>query len=459
MAIRNNKPAEADQRLGSLRARAGSTPGDGLKSMAKCVEAMFARKGGRTKEAIRLFAEAEALAIKADDAERLATALAHHALLEPERGHALALAALEALDSRPERAPSAQPFIEGEHPFLAASIGVRALLLATDPDGGKAYALVERVRNDRLLLALRGRDALLAATLPDDEHRTYVAARGRLKAARAEKEGVAAAARALRELAERLHELAPLALPRVPPLAEVQRALGEDEALLLMLADEYVTATVVVDRKGVVVAEHDPRDPLAAVAEAVRGKKRLLVALDGAMSIDAVPWEKGKALDAFDIRYVNSASGFLRQRRTAGAASGIASIGPVPAEFAARVAVLAGPNPVRMDLRHPQASSARPGPPVGAATVVVVRTRLERGPRVEGIGAVAAALHRRGAGEVVISLSGTPPAPLLALFFRNLLDRKMSAAVALREAKLWARGEGGLEDPRRWGDLVFYGAR
>jgi tetratricopeptide (TPR) repeat protein len=375
---------EAERRLVTLKGIAAGMPDDSLKAMAARADATFAAFRGRREDAIALFNDAFDLAAKGGDVPGQATALVHRAILEPAQGHAFVRKALGILDERPEEAPLPHPFVEGEHPRYACSIGVRALL---DSGGGaaEAYPLMERARLERLQLALRGREALLAAALPEDLHRDYVARRGRLREARVEGQGVEVeeAERGFRGMVARLRLEAPrtaaIAFPEPLPIERVQAALEEDEALLLFLADEYAQAVLLVDRGRAVLARPGKEKRLEPVAALLEGKRRIFVAPDDLLALETPA----------EVRYVPSATIFAMP---SGGGKGSLSVD----------------EPLRADLTHPQASTPQLGRRFDAAAVVLRDVTVARGPRpcVDGLSALVAGFWLGGADRVELDLDG-----------------------------------------------------
>jgi len=480
---------EAVRRLGVLVKMAETTPSDPLKSAAKTAEAIFEARRGEMEGALRCLGEAERLARQADDPLREATALVHRALLDPEHAVALVERALARLDERRIAGPEEHPLVEGHRPDYAASIGVSALLKR--PRGAaRAFGLVERARADRLLIALGGREALLAAKLPGALHRDYVAARGRLREARQERSGVEPAEAGFDGVVKRIRREAPavaaLAFPRAPSLAAVQQALRPDELLLVMLQDWYVTAIVAVDRNHAEL--HDAKDwnsPLQGLSGLLKGKRKLIIAPDGAATwrpLETARWKDGLVFDAFHCFYVSSAASFLAQRRSPPRVPGrgVVIVGRGPERFGApatrppkhRVAFFHLGRPMTFDLHQPQASGALGllREPFAADTVVVARGKAigRKWPRAEGVSAVVEALRLGGASEVVLSLPG-PAAPALlerfydgcfrgwVLTYPALVFLPLAPPAALREARSWARRQPEQQVQKGWAGLVYFG--
>ncbi|MHC4818858.1 MAG: CHAT domain-containing protein, partial [Planctomycetota bacterium] len=489
LLVQLNRTEEAVRRLGVLVKMAETTPSDPLKSTAKAAEAIFEARQGKMADALALLDEAERLARRAHDPLREATALVHRALLDPVHGADLAERALARLDARRIDGPQEHPLVEGHRPDYAASVGV-SVLLEQKGSAGRALAFMERARADRLLIALGGREALLAAQLPDPLHRDYVVARGRLREARRERAGVASAEAAFDAIVARIRKSAPavaaLAFPRAMALKEVQRALRPDELLLVMLQDWYVTAVIAVDKQH--AALHDAREwgtPLDGIADRLKGKRNLIVAPDGAATwrpLESARWKNGLVFDAFQCFYVSSAASFVAQRRAPPAppGKGVTVVGQGPARFgapaatpvASRAAFLHFGRRQAFDLQHPQASDA-----LGllqrrwaADTVVVARGHAlnRKWPRAEGVSAVVEALRLGGASRVVVSLNGPAVPALLDRFYFDclwgvaipwptLVFLPLSPPAALREARGWARRQPQEEISGGWTGLVYFG--
>lgn len=480
---------EAVRRLGVLLKMAETTPSDPLKSTAKAAEAIFEARRGKLAEAMECLDEAERLARGAHDPLREATALVHRALLDPEHGADLAERALARLDARRVDGPEEHPLIEGHRPDYAASVGVSALL-GRKGSAGRALAFMERARADRLLIALGGREALLAAQLPRRLHKDYVAARGRLREARQERAGVAPAEAAFDAIVARIRKAHPqaaaLAFPRPTALPDVQRALRPDELMLVILQDWYVTAVMAIDSRHAEL--HDAADwktPLDGIGKLLAGKRKLIVAPDGAATwrpLESAPWKGGLVFDTFRCFYVSSAASFVAQRSAPPAArgKGVAVVGQGPARFGApaatppafRVAFLHCGRTLTFDLQHPQASGG-----LGllrrrwaADTVVIARGHADnrQWPRAEGVSAVVEALRLAGASRVVVSLPGPAAPALLERFYDGCLWGvalpgpvwalvPWPPADALYAAKRWARGQAGGPAADGWSGLVYFG--
>jgi len=402
---------EALQRAQILGAVAQGTPSDALKSLARCVDGVYEAEVGRPKEAARFFAEAQELAARSGDVGREATALLMLALLDVDKAPELVDRALALLDARRTMAPERHPFVQGELPSFPASIGVRALV-ETKGDAARALAWIERARAERLQLALRGRAAILDATLPPVLLHAYIDARGRLMEARVSKQGVAEAESAFDAVVARIHGVAPaasdLAFPRRVELERVQAALREDEVLLVMLDDPYARhAVVAVTRTQAALRTFDPQDPLAAVAEFLEGKRNLLVAPDGILAVES----------PLRVHYVWSAAEFLRLRAAGEAAPEVGFEGDA----------------IRCDLSEPAASAVSYSDKPVAGTVVLTGARIVRGdqPRAEGVAAALQPFFLRGARRVVLSLANAQPADVWDKIRVNLVEKRMPAAEAI----------------------------
>jgi hypothetical protein len=282
--------------------------------------------------------------------------------------------------------------------------------------------------------------------------------------------------------------VAALAFPRAPALRNVQQALRPDELLLVMLHDWYVTAVLAVDRQHAEL--HDARNwktPLDGLAGLLQGKRKLIVAPDGAATwrpLETARWKGGLVFDAFRCFYVSSAASFVAQRRAPPPAPGrgVAVVGPGPEGFgapaaqapASRVALLHFGLKQVFDLHHPQASGA-----LGllqrswaADTVVVAQGKAagSKWPRAEGVSAVVEALRLGGATRVVVSLPGPAAPALLDGFYGGCLLGvplpwpagvvvPVSPAAALHEARRRAREQPGDQPASRWAGLVHFGVR
>jgi tetratricopeptide (TPR) repeat protein len=480
---------EAVRRLGVLVKMAETTPSDSLKSEAKTAEAIFEARRGEMEGALKCLDEAYQLGRQADDPLREASALVHRALLDPEHAVALVERALARLDERRIAGPEEHPLVEGHRPDYAASIGVSALL-KQQHGAGQAFGFVERARADRLLVALGGREVLLAAKLPAALHRDYVAARGRLREARQERSGIEPAEALFDRIVERIRKEAPavaaLAFPRAPPLAAVQHALRPDELLLVMLQDSYVTAIVAVDRDHAEL--HDAKDwgsPLQGLGGLLEGKRKLIIAPDGVATwrpLETARWKEGLVFDAFHCFYVSSAASFLEQRRSPPPAPGrgVVVVGQGPERFGApasrppdhRVAFFHLGRPITFDLHQPQASGGLGllQEPYAADTVVVARGKAlgREWPRAEGVSAVVEALRLGGASAVVLSLPRPAVQELLERFYDGCFRGRvltypalaflpLAPPAALHEARSWARRQPGQQVKRGWAGLVYFG--
>ncbi len=433
-------------RLSQVKAFAAGTGDKRLKAVAKTAEAVVAGSGGAA-----LWREAADLAHEAGDRHTEATALAHLALLSRDLSDVRA--ALRLLDGAPEQGAEWHPDVIGERPDVAPSIGLSLLLEGEGEEAeraAQALPLLERARYARLEVALRGRDAVLVAGLDRERYRAYVDARSRLREARAEGEGVERAVAAFDSVVEGLRAAHPavatLAFPRAPNLSDLRQALREDEALLLMLQDSYVTALFALDRERVLLRAFDPKDPLAAAAPLLEGKRVVILAPDGGLGLATFAWKKGMALDAFEVHLVSSAASFLRQRRTefpAGARGlGVRGEGPSGEAVAeggrARLLWLGGP--IRLDLSRPPA-----GPPLAAMpsaettfAAAIQLAGLAR-PRAEAVWALGEALLFPDTRHAALALAGAlAPATAQALA-AECVGRGLPFPLALRAEQRKAR--------------------
>jgi len=442
-----HEPDLAVRRLGFLRGMAQNVADPTLKGIAANANGVYEFKAGRLAEARALFGTAIDFAEKGHNLELGATAQTNLALADPGRAQervdrALALSAAERIEGPQERA-----FLEGEHAGFAASIGMRALLDAGEPDPARALALVERARLDRLVVALGGRASIL------DGDRSYVAARAALMQARATRKGVAAAEAAFDAMVEKLDPASrQLAFPKAPALGEIQGALGAHTALLLMLDDPYAKRVVVaVSDVRAAVAVFDPEAPLEAVRAVVAGRTRLLVAPDGLLSIDLTRWGKRKAAEVFDIYYVPSASWFLYGRGLKRGGEGAARVGPGPARLAPqkdqRVELAHIGTPLLLRLSHARVQRVARA---NADAVVLAGLTLDHGPipSTDALSALAARQLAAGTRQTIVSLVGPPPPEFWASYYAALLERKLAPATALRATRQAVRR----------GDLAKYAA-
>ncbi|MHC4939453.1 MAG: hypothetical protein ACYTHK_10825 [Planctomycetota bacterium] len=428
---------EATQRRGTLQHVAEGISDPGLKSMAACADAVVEIRRGHADEATARFEEALRLAIEAASAEKEANALATRALHAGADGLSLAMRAIEAMAREPDRSRVVHPLVVGERPDDAASIALRCLMETKDPDPARAFELAERIKAGRLQLALRGRDAILIRRLSEGDYRRYVDARSRLRQARTEKEGAPEARQAFVDLADELARQAPFAFPRAPGLRAVQGALRADELLLLFVDDPYLRVRIAVDKTRVVVQNYDAGKQTAGLEDLLKDKRRLLVAPDGFFALAPTP---GVA-----IRYVASAAAVLAQR-------GRPEKDPASLRRIER--------PVRIDLRHPQATDAWPRANETGRVVVLDRTDVVAGKGASVDGYLAAALPRilGGADTVVVSLSGKSDPRLVERFLAHMRDDGADPEQALRLTQRWAQGVDGLKEPAQWGSLVLWGA-
>jgi hypothetical protein len=405
--------------------------------MSACVDALFQHRRGQPEESEARFEDALRLAIEAGDAEREANALATQALLIGAEGYPLAVRAIEAMEREPDRARVVHPLVVGERPDDAASIALRCLLEGGEPDAARAFQLVERIKANRLQLALRGRDAILIHRLAEDDYRRYVDARNRLRQARTEKEGAPEAREAFLELVGELSKRAPVAFTKPPDVRAVQGALRGDELLLLFIDDAYVRVRIAMDKTRIVVQKYEQGKQTAGLESLLKNKRRLLVAPDGFFAL--------APMAGVGTRYVGSAAALLAQRSR---------------KNAERPGVTRIERPVRVDLRFPQASDAWPREGETGRVVIVDRTEVVAGERASVDGYLAVAIPRllAGADVVLLSLSGKTDPRLVARFVGHLEKDGADPAEALRLVQQWAQGEDGLKATAQWASLVLWGA-
>jgi len=458
-------PDPALARLSQVKAFAAGTNDDRLKAIAKTAEAVVAGADGAGH-----WRAAAELARSAGDRETEATALAHLALLTRDLGDVAA--ALRLLDAAPERGAEWHPFVPGERADFAPSIGLSILLAAEGDEGGRArqaLPLLERARHARLEVALRGRETILLAALGAPLHAAYVDARGAVREARAEATGVAGAVASYRTIVEKIRAeepaVASLAFPRAPELSDVQAALREDEALVLMLRDEYATALIAIDRTRALLRPFDPADPLAAAAPLLEGKRVLILAPDGGLALPTLAWKKGIALDAFDLHLVSSAASFLRQRRAAwpGDARGLAVRGdgpsgpPVPEGARARLLWIG--EPVRLDLGRPPAGRVLAAtPPADAVIAACTRTVNGPRPRAEAVWALGEALGFPASRFVALALGDPLPPEAAQALARECVERGLTFPFALRAEQRKARRAAKQGESSPLLGVVLYGA-
>ncbi len=452
-------------RLSQVKAFAAGTGDERLKAIAKTAEAVVAGAAGG--EHWRAAAD---LARSAGDRETEATALAHLALVTGDQGDVES--ALRLLDGAPERGAEWHPHVPGERADFAPSFGLSILLGAEGDEGvraGRALPLMERARRARLEVALRGRETILLAGLDESLHAEYVAARGALREARAEGADVAAAVAAFRATVERMRARSPvaasLAFPRAPDLPGVQAALREEEALLLMVKDEYVSALLVLDRTRALLRPLDAADPLAAAAPLLEGKRVLILAPDAGLALPTLPWKKGIALDAFDLYLVSSAASFLRQRGTEWPADArgllVQGGGPSgeapPAGGRARLLWLG--EPIRLDLGRPPAGRVLAAmPPADAVLAAATQAVGGPSPRAEAVWALGEALAFPASRHVALALAGPLPPETAQELARECVERGLSFPFVLRaEQRKARRAAKAGETPALLG-VVLYGA-
>ena len=457
----------------------------GLRSAKKIVAALMEERAGRHKEALALIGEAIELADETHHPVRRATALAYRAMLDADGGLDAAEEALRVLDARRVNGFEAQPLVVGEHPWFATSIAARTCFAAKGLDEksrtARLFELAQRARWEHVQLALGGRESILYSTLPRVLHREYAKIRGTLIEARAVGEQVVESENDFDAWVGRLREdhprVADLAFFQPVPLAAAQAVLREDEALLLQLDDDFARFVVAVTRTAAVaVKDYEVGDPLAAVAELIQGKRRLLIAPDG--SLAGIPWELAKwkdaiAADAFDLSYLPSVRTLLRWRgpEATEPASGAGVVGSGPPELGTpleapptdRLALLWFGDEGRLRLSFDRAETGRrsaltllrEGWKTDLALFPSTHALAGPAPRGAAPAALVEALACHGARQVIVSILGeTPPALLDRL--RKHLDEGKSPAEALKLAKAWARSEN--PDLVSWAGLALYAA-
>lgn len=444
----DDRPKHLDdiiKRHGTMLVISEGTSNPGLKGLAASVDAHYLHQRGNAKDGNERFDEALKYAREANSPAQEATALAGKALYAGAAGLALAEQAILALDRRPDDAPAVYPFVAGERGDYAPSIALRAMLEGEKPDATRAYELVERIKQTRVQLALRGRDAILVRTLSAADYAGYVAVRGRLREARAAGTGEEQARSAFETEMNRLRMISPLAFTHVPSLAAVQKALGPTEALLLFVDDPYVKIRVAITREGIRVGQFLDEDRLSGLQRDLRGKTHIVVAPDGFASIDGQKWEKATLADAFSIRYCATAASFVAQR--------------APRQRGARPTLREHKGRVRLDLLHPQASNVDLATAETARLLIISDTVLQSQQRgtPDGIACVAEARIRAGADAVLMAL-GPVDARLIARF-REHYAKNGDADAALRAARKWARKQADLREARHWATLVLWGTR
>ncbi len=487
---------EAAVNLEKARLHAGRIFDEGLKAAILCGFALLELDEKRLPEAVAKAREAETSAEGARDLQRAATAVALRARLEPAPDGALARRALGLEDALRGPALEQESFLDGESSADAPGVAVAVLLASAETDemakAAAALPFLERARTKSIEVALRGRDAILAATLPAPLQDPARRVLGRWFEARSTGRGEAEAAAAYDQFVERLHAEAPVAaaaaFPAVPSLDEVRALLREDEALLVMIDDWSARAALAVTREGALLRGYELALPLAPFEELLKGKKRVVVVPDGLLAsvpFETAPRAEGIVFDAFQVSYAASVGAFRRMRaRREGGGEGLLvttgratqrfprSAGGLAAVPRERVRVLLCDWPGRIQTLFPQATYLQaPGgritPPallrcrldVGLALFPrTARTDTSLRARGEGLGGFGEALALAGVERAVFCiLDREPPPELLDRFLDNLVERKMAPGQALHEAKRWARGREGWQDPAFWAGLVYYG--
>jgi hypothetical protein len=221
----------------------------------------------------------------------------------------------------------------------------------------------------------------------------------------------------VRRLRAEAAAIADLAWPPEPPLADVRRALREDEALVIALFDPYVKCALFVDDGRAVLrrverpgALHDDFKDLLA------GKATVIFASAG-------PVESYPAAGRLRVCHVPTATVFLRQRTAVrGRGEGLAALGSAPPRFGG------APGAGRVSMLYVDGIDLAPHRLLARAfdadTVVLVSPG-------GALQAAASAVLARGAGNVVVA--GRPPGPL-DIFLAAILDRNLPVGAAFREA-------------------------
>ncbi len=454
LLTRANRRDEALQRLVVMRRIAHTTPVDALKSHAFAVESFYeaySKQGrGRLEQARALAEKALAHARTAHDRVREANALLQLARLKARGGFSDVEAALAALDARLVAEPEWHPAIDGERPDHAAGVGLSVLLrdrdMAQPVRVRHAYRLIERARRERILLALRGRVAILRATLEPDAFREFLRHRNAVRQAHAEKEGVKDAEAFFQEVVglwrdqERLPGME-LAFFAPAKLKDLQGKLTDGDVFLDMLDDPYARVMLVVTNKTAALRPYDDKDPAAAAAAELKTAKRLIVASDGRWAVQPFP-APGVPL----VVYAASGSSY-----------------PGGADLPTRdVKLIDDAIPLHFD--YPRATRAVPllfGEHRRRAAFFVVApntkpTGRTARPRAEGATALVEALALGGARYVVVSVHGAPPATLLARFLNNCRKLGHAPPQALREAQEWYRAQNPKAPVTDWASLMVY---
>ncbi|MHC4956877.1 MAG: hypothetical protein ACYTGN_00780 [Planctomycetota bacterium] len=429
-----------------MRADAQGSGSDLLVAISRTAEAIAEMRAGRNARADELLVEAAALARKAGNAEREATAHLHRAFSDPERAVEHAKKAIDLMAAQRLEGARERTSLPGEHPAYAPSIAAAASAKAGD--AADTLLFVERARAQRLLVALGGRATLLDRTQPAKLYQAYVDARSALLAARAsgERGRIVGAEKAFDTMAARLRErsqAAQIAFAATPDLASVQRALQDHEALLLMLDDPYARVLVALTKSGAVAKAYEADAPLAGLDELLKGKKRLIVAPDGRITIGGVPFEGRTAAECFEIRYVASAASLLRLRSGRSSGDGIGRVGAGPPDLAEpqpgkRLRLLHAGTPVTVRMSH---SRVYVDKAPDADTVVLAGAKLVGGtlPGIDGLAATSEALFLGGVRQVVVPLKPVEP-EFWVLIYGLIVDRGLPPAVAIVEARRQWKG-------------------
>ncbi|HEX5138503.1 MAG TPA: hypothetical protein VFY93_16135, partial [Planctomycetota bacterium] len=419
--LKRSRPAT--ERFQVLEHMAQTTPDDALKSVAGAAAAIYEARGGRGARALELLDEARAAARRAGDRTREATALVNRALLEPGKAADHVREALRLLDEERLTGPAVRPLIEGASPDWGPGIALDGILRSEEDRPDDAFALLERALGDRLLLAMRGREAVLVAGLTDEQHALYVAARAALMEARATGQDVAGAEAAFDATVAKLREAAPpvadLAWPPKPPLVDVRGALRPDEALIVAFFDPYAKCALLVDKEHAVLRRvAEPKTLLDDFKDLLQGKRTVIFASAG-------PVEAFPRTARYRICHVPTAATILRERVAAPArGDGLAGLGAAPPRFGDppgdRRASMLYVDGIDLDPRRLLARR------LDADTVVVATP-----PGAGALWAAASAILAGGARNVVVA--ERPPGPL-DVFLAGCLDRALPVAAAFHEA-------------------------
>ncbi|MDH3590293.1 MAG: hypothetical protein OER88_00330, partial [Planctomycetota bacterium] len=217
LLVQEGRMEEAAQRLQILGKRIAEPSGTpALRALAKTAEAMYEAHAGRVDAARMLLEAARKEAKEAGRPDLEAAAWVADAIVKPE-GLPPVRRALALLHDFATAGPADYPLVVGERADVAASVGL-GMLLTLPPDAGSAFELAERIKHDRILIALGGRPRVLAQC---GEGAAYAAARGRVLEAEVEKNGVFEARAAFlkweMEFRDRAPVLAAIALGSVLP--------------------------------------------------------------------------------------------------------------------------------------------------------------------------------------------------------------------------------------------------